>query len=66
MSIGTMRVDFPNDVTTGGLRQDRILDDAKRLNRAYPLHLMRLFDITADGHALHQSRPPERTAKLSR
>ncbi|MGW2635110.1 hypothetical protein ACWC2K_38250 [Streptomyces chattanoogensis] len=65
MSIGTVRMAFPKGVTMDGLRQDRILDEA--FDKADPLHLMRLFGITAQTAMRYiKAAHPERTAKLPR
>ncbi|MFJ2649898.1 hypothetical protein ACIO1C_24650 [Streptomyces sp. NPDC087420] len=45
VSIETVRMVFPKGVTMDGLRQDRILNESS--DKADPLHLMRLFGITA-------------------
>ncbi|WP_435217659.1 hypothetical protein [Streptomyces sp. bgisy034] len=65
VSIGTVRMVFPKGVTMDGLRQDRILDEA--FDKADPLHLMRLFGITAQRAMRYiKAAHPERTAKLPR
>jgi hypothetical protein len=65
VSIETVRMVFPKGVTIDGLRQDCILDEA--FDKADPLHLMRLFGITAQTAMRYiKAAHPERTAKLPR
>ncbi|MDQ1051909.1 hypothetical protein QFZ76_010234 [Streptomyces sp. V4I2] len=65
VSIGTVRMVFPKGVTMDGLRQDRILDEA--FDKADPLHLIRLFGITAQTAMRYiKAAHPERPAKLPR
>ncbi|MFH9967663.1 hypothetical protein ACH4PR_40930 [Streptomyces mirabilis] len=65
VSIGTLRAALPKGLTLDGLRQDRILNEARI--SADPLRLMRLFGI-GDTTAMRYiaAAHPERTAKLPR
>lgn len=65
ISIGTLSGALPRGLTPGGLRQDRILDEAAE--SADPLRLMRLFGITEQTAMRYVGAThPERTARLPR
>ncbi|MFH8751867.1 site-specific integrase [Streptomyces rimosus] len=65
VAIGTLRLMLPRGLTLSGLRQDRILNEARET--ADPLRLVRLFGI-AEQTAMRYvgAAHPERTAKLPR